>query len=140
MEEIVPKTPPTQSNLTPSIGGVPIPNTVPNAVPNAVLNAVPNAVPNTMIASVIPTNVNASSPGEVFEALLNDLAKVSTQGQAGELILQAKDVISKKIQFNSSYFEMLMFAGPLKAKKGIPITPEIIKLCQDKIALWRSKF
>ena len=167
--EVLPSLTPMPKNIPEHIKSVPPPTPVPTGVPETSIG-LPNLSPLPTPRGAAPTPISFSNPPvlsantpqnipaivaesdglqkvpmpntpkDYFTNLMIDLSSTKTQGEFGDLILKTKDALAKKIPFNPSYFEILMYAGPFKAKKDLPVTPEIVKLTMDKIKGWLAKF
>jgi hypothetical protein len=83
---------------------------------------------------------NPTIPKEILTNLMIDVENAPTLDRVGDLIMDAKEMLTKKVPFNKSYFEMLMIAGPNRAKKGAPNTEEMVKIVYEKIKLWIANF
>lgn len=128
------------TSMAPSNAGLPSLTKLPKA-PGSVQQVQPESVIN---ASIGPNTLDSltenSSPQDFFNALIAELEKCKKQGEAGDLIVKVKETLSRKIQFNPSYFEMFMYGASLKAKKDIPFGPDILIQAKEKIKVWRQKF
>jgi hypothetical protein len=83
---------------------------------------------------------NPTTPKEYLNNLLIDAQSLNNQKDLGDLILQTKITLSKKIPFNVSYFEMVVMGSKMQIKKDLPIDDALREEAISKIKGWLTKF
>jgi hypothetical protein len=108
--------------------------------PAPITNPAPVNIKQATIASGWTRVENPVNPSDILTNLMVDIEAAGSIDAVGKLVLSTKDILAKKIPFSTSYFEMLMLAGPYTNAKGKPVTPDVIQKCLDKIKAWKASF
>ncbi|MHA1339334.1 MAG: hypothetical protein ACTSRZ_04500 [Promethearchaeota archaeon] len=104
----------------------------------------PENVQYTQSASGIPKSnlqkiPNPKTPQEILQNLIINVEEANLESHVGMLILKAKDELSKLIPFHSTYFDMVMVGGKIKASQK-PNSAKLVNEIKTKINEWMQKF